>query len=259
MSPRHRWTAKRVPTGAAAARPVMERDSSRAIAGRAGGGRLGQQHELDRDLDLEQRAGTGEGRDLVDLAQRGLGERGAVAQRAGRAEREHGQVEIARHALLELQLRFGRSGTGLLELRETLPDRRRVTEVEHRPVEPVALADAHHRHLVVVRPVALLAQFERRMRAQALDDRDDPVPPFPGLAVGQRPQERTEDVQSGGHGLGRGAPGQASDEMRFACGHGRSSRSGVRGTQRNPDVRGASLAVPGRLGPLPIRPVGRDP
>ena len=182
-------------------------------------GRLGQQHQLHRQLDLEDRVGAGDLTYAPDLGQRRLGERGAVAQRTDRAEGEHGQVQVPGHAGLEHQVGDVELRPQPLEHREGVAHRRHVTEVEVGAVQGAPPPDAQRRGLVVVGPVAGLDQLQVRVVPQAVHDGDHPVATLAGLPVGERSQPRAEHLQRRPHRLLRRVPGQTSHQMRPASDH----------------------------------------
>jgi len=92
------------------------------------------------------------------------------------------------------------------------------------PAGPGATATrARSRRRIAHRPAAPARSGVRRTTGrsvgvgpQAVDDRDHPVTPIPGLPVGQRPEPRPEDGQRGRHCLGRIRAGETPDQMGFS-------------------------------------------
>ena len=196
MSPRQRWTPKRAPSGERRARFATPRASSAAIAGCSGARHPRDRDQLDRDLDLEDHVVAAERVDGRDLGDGRVRERPATQQRALRPEHEERHVEVAGHADLERQPRHLHALARLEEQRERALELAHVAEVQAGALQPATAPLLEHRHLVVVRPVALLAQLEVGVVAQPLDDVDDPVMALAGLAVRERAQARPSTARA---------------------------------------------------------------
>ena len=182
--------------------------------GLCGGWHARDQHQLGRDLDLEHHVIAGLRVDRPDLADRGVGERAAVAQRTGRAEREHRHVEVAWDADL-----VGEVGPPALlaqtpQVRVAALERDDVSKVQRVAPQRVPTAHPERGEVLVARPAAVPLELQVGVPSERLDDGDDPVAPLAGLAVGHRAQVRTKPRHRLCDRLLGGVDRDAADEVR---------------------------------------------